>query len=406
MQKILLLTDVPPCKNYSGAMLTCDMISQLPKGSVECYVVLNPELDFLKDSNTLCDVPMTFTKKPRERAVLLSFSRLKILFYILNYLRELYTEMITVRKIEKEIIEFAEGKKFIKVWCILQGQTMIRLASNLLNKLKFPLHVQVWDHPEWWLKANNADPLTKKKVVLLYNHLIKECKVLGTASYEMSRMYNKIQPNNIPLVASLNAGVIQFGYEGKNNDSVIRIGVAGQLYANQEWNGLLDALDLMNWKANNKTVFVRYIGYCVLSTGHRKVNIEFLGYRSQKETIQLLSECDILYCPYFFDKQYDIIARTSFPSKLTTYLAAGKPVLFHGPSYASPAIFLKDNNAALICDTLDASEVAAILRRLLVNQEQHDAMVINGHKAFMNHLTLDKLKNATNYFLQIGNEGI
>ena len=74
--------------------------------------------------------------------------------------------------------------------------------------------------------------------------------------------------------------------------------------------------------------------------------IEKLGYLPQDKTIRHLSECDILYCPYFFDEKRKEISKTGFPSKLSTCLAAGKPVFYHGPDYGSPSIFLKKHDAA------------------------------------------------------------
>ena len=61
-----------------------------------------------------------------------------------------------------------------------------------------------------------------------------------------------------------------------------------------------------------------------------------------------LRTADLLYCPYWFDPGFERPCRLSFPSKLSTYLKTGVPVLFHGPEYASPRIFLEQNDAAYI----------------------------------------------------------
>jgi glycosyltransferase involved in cell wall biosynthesis len=134
-------------------------------------------------------------------------------------------------------------------------------------------------------------------------------------------------------------------------------------------------------------------------SANKGARIEFLGWHSQVETIELLSEADILYCPYWFDPVFVTEARLCFPSKLITYLAAGRPVLFHGPSYASPARFLKEHNAALFCHSLVPSEVAAALQLLVLDKDLYRQTADNGRKAFEEHLTLAAAKKSFFEFL-------
>jgi hypothetical protein len=122
------------------------------------------------------------------------------------------------------------------------------------------------------------------------------------------------------------------------------------------------------------------------------MNVEYLGWHSQEETIKLLSEVDVLYCPYWFDPAFYDESRLSFPSKLTTYLAAGRPVFFHGPEYASPAEFLKARNAAECCFSLDSAAIIASLTKLAVDETYYQQTAQNGHKAFMDCLTMPALK--------------
>jgi glycosyltransferase involved in cell wall biosynthesis len=116
--------------------------------------------------------------------------------------------------------------------------------------------------------------------------------------------------------------------------------------------------------------------------------VEFLGWHSQEETIQLLSEADVLYCPYWFDSAFEEESRLSFPSKLTTYLAAGRPVLFHGPAYASPAVFLKERGAGECCFSLDTDSIIASLTKLANDEAFYKETTFNGTNAFMECLTM------------------
>ncbi len=91
---------------------------------------------------------------------------------------------------------------------------------------------------------------------------------------------------------------------------------------------------------------------------------------------------DILYCPYWFDGKFKEEASLSFPSKLTTYLAAGPTGIFHSPKYASPAIFLEENQAAMQCNSLVNSEIFNKLDRLVADDELYTTIAKNGSGSF------------------------
>ena len=64
--KILLLTDVPPCTNYTAGIVLAQIIKQLPSGSVACFCVLNPDLQNIEPDPELAWLPLEYTAKPRE----------------------------------------------------------------------------------------------------------------------------------------------------------------------------------------------------------------------------------------------------------------------------------------------------------------------------------------------------
>ena len=99
------------------------------------------------------------------------------------------------------------------------------------------------------------------------------------------------------------------------------------------------------------------------------MHIEYLGWRSVEETVELMSQVDVTYLPYWFDKAYGLSVRLCFPNRLATYLAAGRPVLFHGPEDSSPARFLRRFPAGLCCHSLEEAKIIDSLRRLIIDRE-------------------------------------
>jgi glycosyltransferase involved in cell wall biosynthesis len=58
----------------------------------------------------------------------------------------------------------------------------------------------------------------------------------------------------------------------------------------------------------------------------------------------------------------------SFPNKFETYLAAGRPVLFHGPHYAGVAEAVRQHNVGLCVHSLQEEEIAGALRLLITDR--------------------------------------
>lgn len=122
-------------------------------------------------------------------------------------------------------------------------------------------------------------------------------------------------------------------------------------------------------------------------------NIELCGWRPQDKLLQELAQSDFLYCPYWFDKKYEIPAKLSFPTKLCTYLKTGRPVIMHGPEYCSPRIFLEKHNAAFVCGDNVPEKIRDCLIHILQESEDKQKTIgKNGYNAFLKNLTKDKMK--------------
>jgi hypothetical protein len=147
------------------------------------------------------------------------------------------------------------------------------------------------------------------------------------------------------------------------------IGFAGSLYAIHEWQALISALSKVKWHIEGRDVNIRFLGAKAPPSLHNSMPIEYLGWRSVEETVKLMSEVDIVYLPYWFDESHSLSVRLCFPTKLPTYLAAGKPVLFHGPRDSSPARFFRRFPVGLCCHSLEEGEIVKTIRRFITDRE-------------------------------------
>lgn len=404
--KVLLITDVPPSKAFSGALFTDRLCNFLDKDSLAAFIVVNPSLKDTPVSPDSSWIPMEYCQKPNESGMLTGFRKYGLIFIILSqlatFIKESYVSLFRIPGIIRKINKFGRRHKVDRIWCILQGQTMIRIALKASKKLGAPLYIQVWDPPQWWLQANSIDKFSSARILKLYARTLNQSRKMAAASHNMAKIYKeRYKAVTVPVIPSLDTSMILLPEFNKNGENMI-LALAGQIYALDAWNSLLEALDSVDWLIGGKQVIIRIMSYYMPNiTGHCARHIEFLGYREQAESIKLLSESDILYLPYWFDMQYDEVVRLSFPSKLTAYFAAGKPVLCHAPEYSSPAKFLADNNAGHICSTMNKTGILASINKLVDDLELIELYTENGRKALSKHLSDDNLLVQFADFLEI-----
>lgn len=111
-----------------------------------------------------------------------------------------------------------------------------------------------------------------------------------------------------------------------------------------------------------------------------------------------MSKMDIGYLPYWFSEKYSIVAKTSFPGKLSAYAAAGLAVFNHAPTYTEAAKFLEEYPFGITCASCDSENILQSLadlvsinktsgcenaRRLALISELSDSAMYSRFKKFL-----------------------
>ncbi len=107
-----------------------------------------------------------------------------------------------------------------------------------------------------------------------------------------------------------------------------------------------------------------------------------MGWKPYREVHRYLAQGWLLLCTASFEAAYQPFSRSSVQTKLTDYMACGKPVLFAGPADAASGLFVQEHDIGF---TIETSAPAAIAERLLAiarmpkpyRQKQQNAL----HKA-------------------------
>lgn len=397
--KILLLSDIPPCDNLTAGLVLSAMVRFLPRGSVCCFVVANPTLD-IRMTPEFANIPTRFHAKPNENWSWLPQRRLvRKLSSAISFTGEMLTEKRTVRSLIEKAITFGCEQKVDRVWAVLQGQTTIRMAKAVADGLGVPLHTHVWDPFSWWAKANCLDGMTTRHVQHLFDDAIRNSVSVATASEPMAEHYRqRFHVTAKPVISSHSKNMAQTPEIQSGVGSPLLIGMAGQFYAASEWLELLKALEKANWTIGGRPVRVVVMGP-QRPPGEPKSHVAFLGWKSQPDAAFILSLCDILYCPYPFDPSMKEVSQFSFPSKLVLYLAAGRPIVFHGPEYASPARYIKTKKCGLVADRLVATAIFNEIERLTFDPAAYAEMAANAQAAFRDDFTLESMERSFHAFI-------
>lgn len=393
MRKLLLLTDVPPCKTFTGGLVLTQLCRFLPPGSVACFAVVNPEIaDRAVLDEEFSWMPIAYVKHPKEN----NHTFLSLARYVAN--------VVTVgTQIKLKAAQFARQHGIEAIWAVPQGPLMAQLASDLAIALKVPLLTQIYDPPGWWLRANGYDSVSTRIADRLFTRMMRYSERVGAASWQMAEEYREqYGVDCVPLIPSLDRGLCRPSTQSLPSNEEVVITIAGQLYAADAWSAFVEALSSVNWSIAGRKVRLRVLSYpYYLENADYGDRVEFLGWRPQDEALQILADSDINYCPYWFDSEFEVEARLSFPSKLTSYLAAGIPVFFHGPYYSSPAKFLERYDAAQRCYSMDRNAILSSLTALISNGDRYKQLAASGTAAFLQNFTLEVYRSQFASFLDI-----
>lgn len=387
-RRTLLLTPVAPTTAKTGGIVLYQLAKMMPANTLVCAVVPD-RVRYPRINPELTGIPTKYFLRLNE------YPRTFIPSQLSQFIDRLYVRILT-----KRIVRYAKAHQVEAVWCVLESLTQIFLARRVADQLSVPLLTQVWDPPGWWLRVRRVRTAYANQVLQRFDEAISHSKACAVTSWAMAAAYQEKYGIQSPiLLPSLpKEQAIQSAASLQSTDS-LTIALAGQVYADDAWACLIRALDSVHWKIGNRTITIHLFGRHDRVKPRNHPNIVKAGWTSQTETIQRLSVMDILYCPYWFNPTYTEETRLSFPSKLITYFAAGRPVFYHGPKSAGPAIFLDQHHAGYVCTSQDAQHIIAGLRTLVENAEQYKNFAQAGRSAFMEFFTLESAAKSFQGFI-------
>ncbi len=353
--KTLLVTWTPPGDRNVGEIILRDLANLFPEGSLEVCEVSNFPAPAAGRS-------WHHLHAPDERAWRPFAGKAGSL---LNHVRVRWVLAAAARRIAREIQRIATEEHIERIWITLNSQTLIRVAGLLKELLKQPLFSIVWDPAKFLAAHQGWDAMSIAWAGRNFDRAMAATGSAMVVSQSMVDEYSRRYGVRCSIVRHAFDLDDHAGFAVPEASACIRIGFAGTLYDTQQLACLVQALAAREWKLGGRPVRLLIIGnYYRFNMLTSPAHVELLGWRSTEDTRQLLAACDFAYLPIPFGQHFSEFATFAFPTKLSTYLAAGCPVLLHAPEGADVARFVRENDVGIVCPSMDASVLATCLDQI------------------------------------------
>jgi hypothetical protein len=309
---------------------------------------------------------------------------------------------LSVRNLVKAACAYAKRNDIQKIWVVLETPITIAMARRVTDKLNKPCHVMVWDDVEQLIplfRVNKLSAVTIRKKFALAIRNSDKCAVIGESmKEEYDRKYGV---DSIIVRHGIEPGLLVHPAKAPVSEGPIKIGFTGSVSAVSAFNAFIEALDRAEWKIGGREVTVQLTGLRFVLGSRFPTRIEYLGWRSVKECVALLGQCDVNYLPQPFEPSLGALAKLSFPTKFTTYLAAGRPILLHCPAQSSLQKFNEEFPVAKWCGSLSPESILADLSELVCDQQLRSSLGQAAQIALRENFSPDVFANSFTRFLDL-----
>jgi hypothetical protein len=345
---VVLVTTASPLSNGIGSLFLRDLMAA--RADIQTSVIEEPP--FLLGTDGA--VPSKLKRLMRATSTRIP---------LFHALRLKWFRRFLLQSRAREVSKKVQHLKADRLWVTASSVEMIWIAQMLATQ-GLSIRVTVWDAPEY-LCANLGLPTSLREDVLnSFADLLLQAQAVSVVGQAMQADYH----TRFGAKSEIIRHGISVDRRPQNRQrgphDPLRIVFAGSLYSKQEWNSFVEALESSSWTVGGRPISLHFIGRFPLSGARKADHITFHGEKSFEQSLQIMSDMDIGYLPYWFDPACEIAARTSFPGKLSAYAAAGLAVFHHAPVYTEAASFLRAFPFGVTCPSLDRARIIDVLLQL------------------------------------------
>jgi glycosyltransferase involved in cell wall biosynthesis len=132
----------------------------------------------------------------------------------------------------------------------------------------------------------------------------------------------------------------------------------------------------------------------------KKWDVKYGSFIPYEQLNQALQKADLLLVVSSFLTEYTHITGSSVQTKLTDYMASGRPILACGPSYAACNQFIKTWNCGLVCETNRVDQIQETLLKQIQNPKKLDSLARTAFKVVTDNFESGKVISNLYQFIQ------
>ena len=312
-----------------------------------------------------------------------------------------------LRNCELRVQEFLRSTSPDYLVCVLDCPAAVQVAARLARSTPVPMLSIVWDDVEVFSRHAAFDRWTSRQIKDDFAFVLKSSRQVAVICENMQSAYaDRYGISSLVLRHGLPRSRIgEHASNGSARQDRWWIGFAGSVTAPDCLRSLIEALDALDWKFQGREIGVRLLGARYLVDSRKSQCLEFLGWRSVRETVRFLAACDLLFLPQSFQPELRILSELSFPTKLSTYVAANRPIFLHAPTYASLSTFWQQHELGPVCASLDCRQVGGQLTAsLAAGAEQIDRWTRNIAHVHDEVLSATRFEQSVHELLGLGEQ--
>lgn len=310
-------------------------------------------------------------------------------------------KMLTGRKVPAidELLQKLLAVDCDAYWMITHNEGL-RLAYDLVLNQQRPVHITIHDD---WAGALSARSLryrymagAARKLTVKALKAVTSFDVISSGMRDYYRQLSGLEGDICHRYLPVDAINVQPKINHPEGNEVL-IGHIGSIYKKEDLLAFV-ALIKTVFEAKGKKPLLQMWG-CHLNIADiptdLKSYIRFNPTLSEEKVIPELAKCSFVYAMYPMEQSLHIFAKTSLPTKLTSYLQAGCAIFGHCPADSTLAEYLKTTGLGVQWNTNDKGEGYKALTDI-ANLKLQPAHLLNAREQYFGEANLAVMNKVFN----------
>ncbi len=278
--------------------------------------------------------------------------------------------------LSREVLAEAQSRRAQAVWSVMHGAA-VAIVARCLRAGPLPFHLTVHDDPAF------ANALRSKRYLALVPWIERDFAfaMKGATSIDVigqgmaDRYRRRYGVDSVVIHRALKAPISPSPSYDRGRCG-LRVGVLGSTYSYDQLPLLARAVEIAAGRLGvpgRLLIMGQSYGDRLKSESGDRLDVEVTGHISEDDAVPLLRDCFTLYLNYPFGRRDAVLRQTSFPTKLSTYIQAARPLLLHVPADSSVIPLVNRDGFATAWADLDPEHGADALVATWSQPQNHES---------------------------------